>query len=598
MVFSCKHTHGGQCGACVTGRRFLVVVFLLTFAVAVGIYMGSLHGPYVFDDLQAFGGELDAVAFPPVKHWLAPETRPLLQAWFWFVSGISTVPHVGYRIAGVLLHAMNVTLMFLLMSIVSRRVWGQAKRPALRNQGCVAGALWLVHPVCVQAVCSIVQQAELLMSMFFLCYLIVIATSRGRNRWLNTMMAYLCLVFGIHSKVVMVAAVPVGILLDGLMTNLTVKQVLRANWQLHLVPLIGVLLLAIAMIPMLLAGRAGIGFGGDAPPPGTYLMSSFRSFACYLGLTFWPASLAIDRGPYFITTWYEGVPYMACFAIYAGLACCAWVTGFPRRPVRRCLGWLMLSPLLVLAPTSSIVPTADPLFEHRFYLPLAFVISAVVFGGYELFVLRLGHMRGHRRVAVALLVLVLAGLAARSSVRARDYATSIQIWRSALMVDADNARASQNFVASLQDAELDADVVSELTSLIVYADTRGQRVDALAHQLAKAHLRQAEPHVALPILMELTKRATPAEKLLTDRQRREVGERWFDLAVASAQLGRATEGVQAIRQTLLATPNDPIAHAMAGDLLSAVGDREAAERHWQMSQYFSPGPRSRGSEGR
>jgi tetratricopeptide (TPR) repeat protein len=435
------------------------------------------------------------------------------------------------------------------------------------------------------------------MATFFICYLLVVAKAISPPRWLSAFLLYALLLAGLYTKVVMVTAVPVGIMLNSLMTNQTLVATVKSHWKLHIVPLAFGLMLVLAMVPMLMRSEAGIGFGGDAPAAGIYLMSSFRAFAMYLGLAVWPSSLTIDRGPHFITDWKFAVPYAIGFVVYFGLACFAWRTGFGRYPLRRCLGWLMLSPLFILAPTSSIVPTADPVFEHRFYLPLAFVISTVAFGSYGFLALRFGRSRIYRKVVLGLAVVILVLLAFRSSVRARDYASSVQVWRSALLVDAENARAAQNFVAALQHAELEAQLVAELKSLIVQSDRRGQRIDALAHQLAKAHLRRAEPEIAYPMLVEVTKRSTPVENLLTDRQRREVGERWFDLAVASAQLGRAPEGVQAIRQTLLATPNDSIAHAMAGDLFSAVGDLEAAERHWKMFQHLSPALGSRGSEG-
>ena len=561
-------------------------------ALSLIIYSGSLSGPYLFDDLPAYNGELDRVSFPPLTNWLHPETRPLPQVWFAIVRRFSDSPVAAYRVAGVLLHVVNSLMFFVLIRCIDRQV--RARLDSITDQPYVSGQIawiaswiWLVHPLCVQAVCSIIQQAELLMSMFFLCYLLVVATIRSRPQWISALTAYLFLVCGIHSKIVMIAAVPVGLLLDALLSNTSVKQVLKTNWQLHLIPLLGAFLLAIALIPMLLAGQAGIGFGGDAPPTKIYLLSSFRSLSIYLGLTFWPASLAIDRGPHFITDWSQASPYAIGVTIYVGLACFAWRRRFGKNTTRRLLGWLMLSPLFILAPTSSFVPTADPVFEHRFYLPLGFIISAVVLAGYEISFKRFGHLGYFRKATVATVSLIVVILSIRASIRARDYASSIQAWRSALMVDGDNARAAQNFVAAVQEAGLETNLPRELKWLISFAGERGQRVDVLAHQLAKIHLRQAEPDIALPILTEVTRRSVPVVDLITDRQRREVGERWFDLAVANTQLGRYAEGVQAIKQVLLATPNDPFAHAMAGNLFESIGDQEAAKRHWAMAQQLA-----------
>jgi tetratricopeptide (TPR) repeat protein len=556
------------------------------------IYSGSLSGPYLFDDLPAYNGGLDRVSFPPVTNWLHPETRPLLQVWFAIIRRFSDSPVAAYRVSGVLLHVFNCLMFFVLIRCIDRQV--RAHLDSMMDQTRLSGQIawiaswiWLVHPLCVQAVCSIIQQAELLMSMFFLCYLIVVATSRSRPRWISAMMAYLCLACGIHTKVVMIAAVPVGLLLDALLSNASVKQVLKTNRQLHLIPLLGAFLLAIALIPMLLAGQAGIGFGGDAPPTEIYLMSSFRSLAIYLGLTFWPASLAIDRGPHFITDWSQASPYAIGVAIYVGLACFAWSSGFGKNTTRRLLGWLMLSPLFILVPTSSFVPTADPVFEHRFYLPLAFIVSAVVLMGYEISFKRFGDLGYFRKASVAMVSLIVVMLSIRASIRGRDYASSIQAWRSALMVDGDNARAAQNFVATLQRQERDHEIADEIIKLMVIADSRGGNVEALAHQLAKDYLRNGKADKALPILSEVVSRSQPFEALITDRQRREFGERWFDLAIACTVLNRPTEGIDAILQTLRVSPRDPFAHALAADIYEMVGDQDLASRHRKASEDFA-----------
>ena len=64
-------------------------------------------------------------------------------------------------------------------------------------------------------------------------------------------------------------------------------------------------------------------------------------------------------------------------------------------------GWGFLGGcfFLVLGPSSSLLPAPDAAFEHRMYLPLAAVLTAIVLAGYRLIQPRLRHAR--RRLPIS-----------------------------------------------------------------------------------------------------------------------------------------------------------------------------------------------------
>lgn len=565
-------------------RRALTVALVSAFALF--LYSGSLSGTYLFDDLQAFGGNLDRVEFPPFENWLAPQSRPLLQVWFGTISHLAPTPPFAYRVTGVLIHVLNAALVFLLVRLVDKLALSASKYPVENLLGpdvnaLMVAMLWLVHPLCAQAVCSIVQQAELISSTFILLYLLTIATKDRRSVVANGLLICFCLACGVYTKITMVSAIPLGILLDSVITRQSVLRTLKQHWRLHLLPTVAVIVLSIALIPMLLRGQAGIGIGGDSPPLVIYVLSSFRALCVYTGLFLWPNELSIDRGPHFATTVEEAAPFILAVLVYIVCALALW--NYPstvRRDERRLASWLMSAPILLLIPTNSIVPTADPVFEHRVYLASAFAI----WGSSQLLRLLVPkevQCRKAYRVSLwigcsALTIL----LSIRTHVRCYDYRTPEALWVSALLVDPNNTRAAQNFVATQAD-RTEGQIIEQLMKVIQSAELSGKQFEASAHQLAKALMRDGQVASAMPILQTLAARQAPPDKLFTDRQRREAGERWFDYTIALLSCGQAEPAAIVIQQVLAVSPRDPFAHALAGDVRLALGDRSGARSHWQ-----------------
>jgi subtilisin family serine protease len=85
---------------------------------------------------------------------------------------------------------------------------------------------------------------------------------------------------------------------------------------------------------------------------------------------------------------------------------------------RRPAGYLGAWFFVILAPTSSVIPIDDVIFEHRMYLPLAGLVVMAVIAGYSGFDQRCASVemrrgRGRRMAAVAVLfIVILAALTA------------------------------------------------------------------------------------------------------------------------------------------------------------------------------------------
>ncbi|CAE7547108.1 unnamed protein product, partial [Symbiodinium sp. CCMP2456] len=111
--------------------------------------------------------------------------------------------------------------------------------------------------------------------------------------------------------------------------------------------------------------------------PLEYLYSQGRAIPFYLQLTLFPVGQSLDHGWRASFSLAEVIWPGIVVVLLLGLTIWA-IFKAPRLSFLG--GWFFL----ILAPTSSILPIRDIVFEHRMYLPLAAVLSAIVLGIFAL----------------------------------------------------------------------------------------------------------------------------------------------------------------------------------------------------------------------
>jgi len=101
---------------------------------------------------------------------------------------------------------------------------------------------------------------------------------------------------------------------------------------------------------------------------------------------------------------------------------------------------------LILAPTSSFVPIADPAFEHRMYLPLAALVLlfAVALGSFGRRV-----AAGQPAYAIAVTMLCAIGLGAQTAARNFLYRSPVAMWSDVVAQRPENWRAFMNLGIAL-----------------------------------------------------------------------------------------------------------------------------------------------------
>jgi tetratricopeptide (TPR) repeat protein len=409
----------------------------LLIVLGTVIYLSSLSGVFVFDDLMRILQHADTHSLAGLSEIVSGTSRPLLDLSLALNYNVSGQAFRGYHVVNTAIH---VAASLALFGIVRRTLsFGSLRARYGADAAWLAFAvalIWMLHPLQTQAVTCISRRAESMMGMFFLLTLYcAIRCAQGgigsRARYAWGLAAAVACSLGMGTKEVMAVAPIVVLLYDRIFLATSFRDSLHQRWGLHL---------AVATGWGVMFGTLGTGavLGGSFASPDLetasrleYALTQPGVICHYLRLAIWPHPLCFDY--YWPAAKELGeilLPGLAIAALVLGSAWALWRGWW--------LGFLGASFFAILAPTSSVYPLADMAAEHRMYLPLAPVVVVAVTLVWELLT-RLEN----RRPGVALVLLSLvASLLAYGTVRRNfDYWGHWKLWQSVVNVQPDNPRA-------------------------------------------------------------------------------------------------------------------------------------------------------------
>ncbi len=293
-------------------------------------------------------------------------------------------------------------------------IWGiwqvqRGRDPAEENGFWMAAGLmfvWAVHPFATMPVGYIMCRQETLLVLFYVLSMICLLRGWERASFFLAIPSFLC-------KEVAVTLPGALFLVDWAQGGVGIIETFRKRWQYYAVLTSTWLLLCFYHLR---GGRRNEIFAEGMPLAGTseYFKVQCGVILTYFSKLFWPVKLMFY--PYMrpVETWSEWVPGLVFLLVYIAVAvyCLRW---------SRWLAVILIFPLLVLSPTSSVLPIPfEPSMEYRMYLPSVAIIGLLMFGLWRWvpkFWMRMG--------VVAALVMPLAVV---SHLRARDYETPMKLY--------------------------------------------------------------------------------------------------------------------------------------------------------------------------
>jgi protein O-mannosyl-transferase len=342
----------------------------------------------------------------------------------------------GHHFTSVLLHALNVVLLFLLLVRSTRRF-------ALSF---FAAALFALHPLNVESVVWIAERKNLLSTTFFLLTLGAYGWYAFKPGWKRYLAVAGLLACGLASKPMLVTTPFVLLLLDywplGRITKwtrtsntLAVKQS-SATWL--LIEKLPLLLMVVASSAVTLyAQRSGGAFGLSTYPLADRFKNAIYSYVAYLGKAVWPVHLTLFY-PYDDALARWKVSLAALFLIVT-----SYVIWGLRSRGYLVTGWLWF--LGTLIPVIGVVQVGGQSMADRYtYIPLIGIFVMVTWLAAEW--LEKNSVRWPNYVVPAVLLLSFSFATYKQIGYWND---SVSVWTHALQVTQHNWSAENNLGEAL-----------------------------------------------------------------------------------------------------------------------------------------------------
>ena len=522
---------------------------LAALFLAFEAYSPALNGPFVFDDAY-LPFQTPGLQHLPVWSWISG-LRPLLMLSFWLNYAASGEQTFFYHATNVLLHLFN-SVLVALIAIRLLELASLKDGPAKPTLGIFAGALFLLHPMQTESVAYVASRSEVLSVLFYYGAYCVFLYRRTERITLWRALAVLALFGAAASTKEHALTLPILLLLTDLYW---IKGGIRANALLYGQLAAGGVV-AGATVWRVLRAADTAGFHVPGLTPLSYLYTQGRVFWAYLRLLALPFGLNVDPDVAISQTPLDHGAIFGLLAIAALLAG-AWI--FRKRCPLAAFGVLVF--VLLLLPTSSIVPIKDPMAEHRVYLPfLGFALVPLEF-------LRRMKLRQRLMIEVPALLVLLLLTYQRSAL----WGDPLALWRDSAAKSPRKVRPrfqlayaywqQQNCPKAVENFEIASRLAPPDYPMLV--------------DWAYALNCVGQPGGAIEKLREATKKERDAQA-------------WASLGQIYAQQHQITEALDSLQQAQNVNPSFVMIYSVRGNVYESMGDLAQAKEQYQRALDLDP----------
>ena len=445
-------------------RRPLVILALAALA-AIAAYAPSLRGPFLFDDLSEIvdnpairtllppwrpmfeGGELPHRPIPYLSFAANYQVGRMFAALF----GSAPLDPLPFHAVNVAIHLLNGWLLYQVVSRLLARHRPDVVGPLpVPTMAAVVAAIWLVHPLQSQAVSYVYQRIELLAACAALATAASFLKAAAAPRplpWVAA--AVLACSLGMACKEWVVVVPVVILLLDRAFLATSWQEVIarHGGWHLALFATVPILFAIVAI------ERHRYPEGGFSPWQSlVYAANQPVVILWYLSRLVMPVGLSIDHGAVLRKDLFGRDAWLLLPAI-GTLLLVGWAFFALRR--RPGVAFSILAFLLLLAPTSSILPVQDVCVEHRMYLAAAIPITAAVVAVAS---------RTHAVLPVAAVAVMV--LAAATAARNTVYRTPLAAWRDAVVKSGGSSRSLARYGTELSKLDRHEEAVAACAAAV------------------------------------------------------------------------------------------------------------------------------------
>jgi tetratricopeptide (TPR) repeat protein len=413
---------------------------VLAVILVFGVYGPSMAGPFVFDD-SYLPMNVPGFAQQPLSSWIGA-VRPVLMFSYWLNLQLSGFNTYSYHALNVLLHLINGLLLYL---IVRRIV---AWTNTWSGFAWLAAGVFLLHPMQAESVAYIAGRSELVAALFYFGGFALFLYRRSNEvTWgiAVAVMALFALALGSKEHAI---TLPVLLLVTDYYFNPGFRfEGIRKNWRLY-APIVILGVAGAAFVLKRIGGDTSAGFSTAGVTPLAYLFTQFRVIPAYIRLFYIPLDQSADYDvPLSQSLFDHGSVFGLVFLIVLLAAAIVLRKRFPLASY----GFLIF--LLLLAPTSSIMPIKDPMVDRRLYLPMIGLLLVTIEG--------LARLSVSRRTLATGLAVWVAILAALTYQRSQVWGDTIALWRDTVLKSPGKSRAHFQLAHALYSQGLCQESIAE-----------------------------------------------------------------------------------------------------------------------------------------
>jgi tetratricopeptide (TPR) repeat protein len=572
----------------------------LLWVVTVITYLPALNGALLWDDnMHVTRPELRSL-HGLWRIWFdLPATQqyyPLLHSAFWLEHRLWGDAVLGYHLTNVTLHATSAFLLVLILRRLSLPgAW-------------LAGFVFALHPVCVEAVAWVSEQKSTLSGAFYLAAALTYLHFDRTRRKPWYFLALALFVLALLSKTV-TATLPAALLL--------VFWWLRGrlDWRRDVLPLVpwfvigasaGLLTAWVETSPRLI-GAQGAKYSLSFLQR---LLVAGRVPWFYAWKALWPANLMFTY-PHWNIDSNDPAQYLFLAGLFAVAAAFVWLAKKNRGPLTGFLFFVgTLFPVLGFL---NVFPFRySYVADHFQYLALLGIVVPVVSG---LTVLT-SRFPMNKPAALGLAAVVPAALGAMTHLQSENYRDYETLFRATLERNPGSSFLHSNLGVILMSSGREAEAAREFEDAVrltpddpdyrvnlglALAQAPGRMQDAvaqyrtalrLAPELATAHLNLGLAYTSipghLPDAIEEYRKAI-ADYRTTQRDAPDLWEAHFDLGMAMDQIpGRESDAIAEYRTALKLKPDSALAHFQLGNAFHKLGRLQDAITEYRAAIDLDP----------
>ncbi len=517
--------------------------------VALIVYGPALEGPFVFDDRYApFLSEEKAQQ--SFFEWLKTN-RPFLMATFWLNFKAGGVNPFGYHLINVLLHFATSVMVGL--SVGKLVTFAGVRGTRAVGWGMFGGALFLLHPLQTESVAYVISRSEALSVLFYFSAFVAflyrpegIPIGWGRAAAITALMA------AALSTKEHTLTLPALFLLTGFWFD---PKSIRENVRLFGMMAVATVAGGVGVWAVLRSANSA-GFALDKLSPVNYAFTQCRVIWQYVKLFFLPIGQNLDPDIPVSNTLLE---HGAIFGLLALVTCIAAAWVYRKSWPLASYGFLVF--LLLLAPTSSVVPILDVMAEHRLYLPMIGLILIPID------VLR----RATAGQATWVSIGVLGLCSVLTFQRSRLWSDPLLLWTDTVAKSPNKQRPHFSLAAAHKE--------------------RQQCAAAQEHYATAARLEKPTQLLLLDWAMNdecLGKFEDGIQKILQANAMTPSASLQANAALLYGEAGKWPEALEMLARAEKTDPNFGYTYAYRGDYYEVMGDRAAAAEQYRKALQVAP----------